>query len=231
MFNWMSQSLQGRPQALPGSLVVLDTSFTEVHRDAWDCSLIQQIVFPAMEVASGNVPRFNLALQITNLREVPLEAAAASAASPAVVKFARLPRLRQIADPGHRKDPLPFFGFKVVVDGFPANLGVRRLGSLTVNLGPNVAGAPKQTGSGTSLELVLTMAENSAADFRSWKQSGGKRNITIQCLSTALQNLYTFQYKDATITRIHPAAPLSVTGDTQVTVNVSRCDIQFVTDS
>jgi len=34
MFNWMSQSLQGRPQALPGSLVVLDTSFTEVHRDA-----------------------------------------------------------------------------------------------------------------------------------------------------------------------------------------------------
>ena len=184
-----------------------------------------------MEVASGNVPRFNLALQITNLREVPLEAAAASAASPAVVKFARLPRLRQIADPGHRKDPLPFFGFKVVVDGFPANLGVRRLGSLTVNLGPNVAGAPKQTGSGTSLELVLTMAETSAADFRSWKQSGGKTQyhdpLSFHCpakpIHIPIQGCHH-----------HPHSPgRSCERYRRHTSNDerSRCDIQFVTDS
>ena len=122
---------------------------------------------------------------------------------------------------GKRKDPLPFGCLKVEVDGFPANLSVKKLGSLTVNLGPNVVGVLQKNGSGTSSESVMTMAESNAGDFRTWKQSGGQRDITIQCLSTALEVLYTFKYKGVTIARIHPAAPLSVTGDTQVTMKVA----------
>ena len=73
VFDWISQSLQGRGQAIPGNLAVLDTSLREIHRDAWDWGRIQQIVFPALEAGSGKVPLFWLALRISNLREVEKE--------------------------------------------------------------------------------------------------------------------------------------------------------------
>lgn len=202
IFDWMSQALMGRRQALPGNLVVLDTSLSEIHRDAWDWGWIQQIAFPAMEAASGGVPHFSLALQIANLREV--------AAKPISGRGS-----------GHKRGISGFYSFKVEMNGARANYGVRKLSSLIVNLGPNVAGMLQKTGAGLSSEVAMTMAESNAADFRAWKQSGGPRDVTIQCLSTALAVICTYLYKGATIDRIHPAAPVSTTGDTQVTLKVA----------
>jgi hypothetical protein len=202
VFDWISQSLQGRSRAIPGNLVVLDTSLSEAHRDAWDWGTIQQIVFPALDANLGILLHFGLALQLTNLREVPKKPVAPGSSN-------------------HKRRNLNFYCLKVEMDGLPATFGVQRLSALTVNLGPNVVGMRQTNGSGAISQLVMTMAETNAADFRTWKQSGGQRNITVQCLSTSFATLCTFKYKGVTIDHIHPAAPLSVGGDTQVTLKIT----------
>jgi hypothetical protein len=200
MFTWISQSLQGQRRAMPGNLVVLDTSLSEVHRNAWDWGSIRQIVFPAMEAQSGSVPHFRLALQIANLHEVPT--------TPIIGRGS-----------GHRRGNLSFFSFKVEVDGLPVNHFVRKVDSVTVNLGPTVVGM-RQTDPGTISKLVMTMTESNAAGFRTWMRSGGQRDVTIHYLSTGLETLFQQTFKDVTISHIDPAAPLNVGGDTKVTMNV-----------
>jgi hypothetical protein len=81
--------------------------------------------------------------------------------------------------------------------------------------------------SGVIAPFVITMGEGEAADFRAWKQAGGHRDVTIRYLDTALRVALTIVYGGCTIAQIAPPVPISVSGPTSVTLNVSRLTITY----
>jgi hypothetical protein len=223
LYNWMSEALNGCRRRLPGTLLTLDTALHPVYCDAWDSGWIKEIVLPSPDAArSGAFPLFRLSLQISHLREVPVpQPTGGKTSQPAYkgqiqtpVRALHVP-ISQVAGGGStRKDPLPFFCFKLQVDGLPDAHFVKKLS--TLKLTP-----------GMMFQLVITIAESAAADFRAWKQSGGQRDVTIQYLNTALRTFFTLKCSGTSIDQIHPAAPLSPTGATEVTLRVMRVSFQF----
>ena len=193
--KWISQSLR-RPIPLTGNFVSLDDSLTEVYRDAWDWGYIRQIVFPALDVNSNNPMRLQLAMQITNLRQVPLK-----------------PGLGTSSHGDNRYWNSSLFFVKVG----DVRYFVNKVNGLTVNLGPNIAGMSQG-----SPDLVMTTKESAAAGFRSWKQSGDPRQVEIQYLDYTLHQVGAMKFANVIIDHIHPAAPLNPSGDTEITMKIGQ---------
>ena len=223
--DWAFQEMQGQRRIMAGNLITLDTSLRPVYCDAWDSAFIQQAEISAFDTSQAGLTSFTLNLQVTNLREVPIPSPGASATGLVSLANSRQSQLRQRLlgrtfrsnlPPAHtsRRDPLPSFAFKITLSGSSTNIFVRKLGPLTYS-------------SGVIAPFVITMAENAAADFRAWKQAGGQRDVTIQYLDTALRVALTIVYRGCTIAQIVPAVPISVSGPTSVTLNVSRLTINY----
>ena len=196
--KWISQSLR-RPVPLNGNLISLDDSLTEVYRDAWDWGYIRQIVFPALAVNSNNPMHLQLAMQITNLRQVPLT-----------------PGFGTSSSQSRRKDTFWNSSLFFVKVG-DVRYFVNKVNGLTVNLGPNIAGMSQG-----SRDLVITTKESAAAGFRSWKQSGDPRQVEIQYLDYSLHQVGAMKFANVIIDHIHPAAPVNPSGDTEVTMKVGQ---------
>lgn len=114
----------------------------------------------------------------------------------------------------------------MLLDGASAELFIKKISSITVTLGPSVSGSRQATGSGMISNVVMTMAETIAAPFRTWKQQGGQRDVTIQSLSAALNPVFSYNLKAVTIDHIHPAAPVG--GEAEVTLKVGRLTFGFL---
>ena len=226
LYGWMFQALQGQRRMLPGTLITLDTSLKAVYCDAWDSGLIRQIVVAPLDASQPGPMHFFLTLQISNLREVPLPQSGGAAAQPASrirvpasvrrLQMRRTGFTRVAAGGSTRKDQdLRCAAFKVTMTGSQNSYFVKKLGKLTFN-------------AGTLSPLVMTMAESAAADFRTWKQAGGQRDVTINCLNTALREFFTLTCGGSTIAQIHPPVPINPAGFTDVTLNVRRLAMNFV---
>jgi hypothetical protein len=222
--DWAFQEMQGQRCIFAGNLTTLDTSLRPVHCDAWDSAFIQQVEMSSFDASQTGLASFTLNLQVTNLREVPIPAPGASTAQRVSVANSTKSRLRQrlfgrtvrsnstAAAHTGRRDPLPSFCFKITVSGSSRDVFVRKLGTLTYS-------------SGVIAPFVITMAEDQAADYRAWKQAGGQRDVTIRYLDTALRVVITIVYGGCTIAQIAPPVPITVSGPTSVTLNVSRLTI------
>lgn len=221
--DWAFQEMQGQRRLYAGNLITLDTALRPVYCDAWDSSFIQQAEMSASDGSQRLT--LTLTLQVTNLREVPLPAQGASATGPVSRVNARPSRLRQRllgrtvrsrASAAHtgRRDPLPIFCTKLTLSGSSSEAFVKTLGALTYS-------------SGVISPLVITMPENSAPDYRAWKQSGGQRDVTALYLDTALKPRLTIVFGGCTVAQIVPAVPITVSGPTAVTLNVSRLTMSY----
>ena len=223
--DWAFQEMQGQRRIMSGNLITLDTSLRPVYCDAWDSAFIQQAEIAAFDASQAALMSFTLNLTVTNLREAPIPSPGASATGRVSLANSRKSQLRQRLfgrtirsnlPPAHtgRKDPLPSFVFKVTVSGSTTNIFVLKLG-------------PLRYSSGVIAPIVITMREDVAADYRAWKQAGGQRDVTIQILDTALRLALTIVFGGCTIAQIVPAVPISVSGPTSVTLNVSRLTINY----
>jgi hypothetical protein len=223
--DWAFQEMQGQRRIMAGNLITLDTSLHPVYCDAWDSAFIQQAEMAACDASQSALMHFTLNLQVTNLREVPIPSPGASAAGQARLVDSRKSQLRQRLFgrtirsnllPAHtgRKDHLPYFVSNVTVSGSSKEIFVKKLGTLTYS-------------SGVIAPFVITMGEDQAADCRAWKQAGGQRDVTIGYLDTALRICLTIVFGGCTIAQIVPAVPISVSGPTSVTLNVSRLTINY----
>ena len=222
--DWAFQEMQGQRRIFAGNLITLDTSLRPVYCDAWDSAFIQQAEIAASDASQSALMYFTLNLQVTNLREVPIPSPGASAAGRVSLADSRKSQLRQRMFgrtvrsnlPAHtgRKDPLPYFASKVTVSGSSKEIFVSKLGTLTYS-------------SGVIAPFVITMGGDQAADYRAWKQAGGQRDVTIRYLDTALRIRLTIVFGGCTIAQIVPAVPISVSGPTSVTLNVSRLTINY----
>src|SRR5262249_35293929 len=164
--------MQGQRRIFAGNLITLDTSLRAVYCDAWDSAFIQQVEMSSFDTSQAGLASMTLNLQVTNLREVPIPAPGASTAGRVSAANATKSQLRQrlfgrivrsssaAAAYAHRKDPLPFFCFKISVSGSTKGAFVKKLGTLTYS-------------SGVIAPFVITMEENQASDYRAWKQAGG----------------------------------------------------------
>jgi hypothetical protein len=217
--------MQGQRRTLAGNLIKLYTHLRPVYCDAWDSAFIQQAELSAFDVSQAGFASFTLNLQVTNLREVPIPPPGAGTSATGLASLANSTKsqLRQRllgrtfrthlpSAHTNRRDPVPSFVFRVTVSGSSKNILVSKLGPLTYR-------------SGVIAPFVITMAESAAADFRAWKQAGGQRDVTIQYLDTSLRVAFTIVYGGCTIAQMVPAVPISVSGPTSVTLNVSRLSI------
>ena len=118
------------------------------------------------------------------------------------------------ATQGHRKDPLPSFCFKRSLSGSTTDLFVKSLGSLSYS-------------SGVIAPVVISLVETAAGEFRTWKQSGGQKDITVQVLNTALQLVFTIVLVGCTIAQIAPPVPIKPGGQTSIALNVSSFMISY----
>lgn len=202
-YEWIGESLV-RPRSRSGCLISFDYSLKPVYFDLWDSGYINQIVFPALDVSSNYLLKLQMAVRIANLHQ---EASARHHA----------PK----ASGHHRRDPLPSFVFQVRTKD--RSCFVSKISALSVPLGPDLAG--QFTGSGT--DLVLTMGEQMAADFRTWKQMGDARDLAIDYMDTAFRVIATLQFKRVTISHIHPAAPLSPYGITEVAMRFGQVTFNY----
>ena len=227
VYDWIFQTLQGQRRMLGGTLITLDTTLKPVYCDAWDSGWIQQMVLAPLDASQAKPMVFSLTLQISNLREVPLpQAGGGAAVQPAsksllrgtTQRFQRQRfRVASVATGGSRRDAdLNCAAFKVTMNGSQNACFVKKLGKLTVN-------------ASSISPLVMTMVESAATDFRAWKQAGGQRDVTILCLNTALRSFFSVTCSGSTIAQIHPPVPINPTGATDVTLNVSRLAMNFVT--
>ncbi|WP_342360043.1 hypothetical protein [Terrarubrum flagellatum] len=223
--DWAFDEMQGQRRIMSGNLITLDTNFRPIYCDAWDSSFIQKAEISALDTSRSELLTLTLTLQVTNLREVPLPPPGASTIGPLSRANARKSQLRQrvfgrtsrsTVTPAYRgrRDSLPSFCFKVALSGSSTNIFVSKLGPLTYS-------------SGVIAPVVITMAETAAADFRAWKQAGGQRDITVQCLDTALQVAFTVIYRGCTITQIVPAVPINPVDPTSVTLNIGGLTITY----
>jgi hypothetical protein len=220
--DWAFQEMRGQRRMFGGNLITFDVSLRPVYCDAWDSAFIQQAAMSAIDASQSGVASITLNLQVMNLREVPIPAPGASTAGPVSAANSTKSQLRQRllgrtvrSHRTGRRDPLPIFGFKITMSGSSKEIFVKKLGTLTYS-------------SGVIAPFVITMEEGGdAADFRAWKQAGGQRDVTIRYLDIALQAGLTIVCGGCTIAQIVPPVPISVSGPTSVTLNVSRLTITY----
>jgi hypothetical protein len=218
------QEMQGQRRTMSGNLITLDTSLRATHCDAWDSSFIQEVEISPLDASQSRLMTLSLTLQVTNLREVPIPTPGAAPAAPfgranwkssqLMQRLGRRVRNNPAPAPSHRRDPLPAFCFKIALSGSSAQLYVKNLGPLTYS-------------SGVIAPIVINMGEAVATDFRAWKQAGGLRDLTIQCLDTALRLVLTIVCRGCTVMQIVPAVPISAVGPVSVMLNVSSFTISY----
>lgn len=201
----------GMPPFQNGVLTLLDSALHPVSSYGWDNTTLTRVDFPAMDARLNSLVTLTITLGVVNVLPVTPDSSPASGSSGGgssstsrkstnlfnfhlkTMQDARMIRSSQ-APTGHRKDPIVNFMFKFKVDGISDDLFFTRIDPFSV-------------GQGASNTLAVTCSESSAAPFRAWFQSGGKKAGKLEYMNASLQPSFRMEFTGLSIPSIYPAFP------------------------